>query len=1119
MISWVRSFLLICLLCIVPMGLADATSAVDEAAASALTTMSDPDRMQRAQDAYQAGASLTTLTFAGVDAAHRIETELWESAQSASHPVGAFHASVKQLWQENLDALDAASQRLEAATRTEPSLGEARSLLVAAHLLVQAELDHELAGRIIVGGADEEYHQVKEQRVTFVRNLAVIEQHLIAFDLVMDRVSVSGPDLDLGHVAQGVASVSSAHEWQRPAGGFMHALVRHASLAQQPDPTATLVNLDANLAIVQAIDPSSPIAAWRALIVGDIGWWVHELGPDVAPEEEALVGNLDAWLRAATYEDKLLVAQTDSALPTWWWLAALGIVATASIWFFWPQVSRRLRMLLFGIIIVMVMQGVGAEPPEGNPIAGPVAVSAPAAPGAWGTVTAGDDVVHFTWVHCQQPARGCYDIWTRDYHVTDRIWSEPSKFLDLDHNMSIPWLLPDLGYMIWQANPEGHLAVFGCDPSDCRPTLISQPGVASGQFRAQADSSGRLWVLWHADTGEGARVMARSMVGGTWGSVQTMPGGGEQRMGSLAAGQTVHATWYASASPEEPVSYGELRHARIDGNHGFEAVVEGVDQPRSSSVAIGSTGGIGIAYGHAGDVRFVQQSDDGWTGAVNVSRSPSSGTETDVLLLPHEGGWAVVYKTGAYGTMSLWAASQQNGLWLQPVRITPPEHATFVLNPTATWSDGLHVSWTGTRSGSSDVEAFYRYIDFKSAAAPQILKTWPGPGAWSKTTKPMLTAEFAAGAALDLERSHVQVNGQTWPLDLQVVKGVQQVVAQAPELTEGGNAIQWTIVDVRGQEAVRSGEVMVDTQPPGFTLEAIRDGKVVAPHGWSRDPTRFYPRVAADTGSPIRVQISWDDGFKYVDLGEAGLEIEDGGFVVPENRYFELRLRAIDAAGNVATVPKFATGWDQEPPIITWDAPSHAQPNATLHVRISTGGSPIEGVISWQHSGGDLVQLRTAGLADATAPAKDGAYTVLVEAVDAAGNQAVPLARSVFIDGVAPHVEIEGSAAVVVDEGGLARLMVDGVGQDMMPGETRYPIGSTGQPGTVRIQAEDLAGNVYEADLSFDGAKPPRVTAVPIAVDGQVASTDAGREAAGAGWMIVMTGLAVASGWRTRRAR
>ncbi|PLX95818.1 MAG: hypothetical protein C0621_03135, partial [Desulfuromonas sp.] len=295
-----------------------------------------------------------------------------------------------------------------------------------------------------------------------------------------------------------------------------------------------------------------------------------------------------------------------------------------------------------------------------------------------------------------------------------------------------------------------------------------------------------------------------------------------------------------------------------------------------------------------------------------------------------------------------------------------------------------------------------------------------------------------------------------------------------PLLSEGPHTILVQVTDPAGNQGTDEVDIAVDTTGPQVTLTEPLDGTV------SVAASLFYSVDDATAG----VTVTLDGSVASISSGDL-LSLADGSH--------SLTVRALDAAGN-SDEQSVTFTIDTEKPVITLHSPSDealVSPvvPAILDYSIFDATAVIDtvlvdGVAVPQHSG-EALDL----------PATDGAHTVTISAIDAAGNRADDVSVEILVDSLAPTlivndfypygnpnffslqgtVESGVTAFSVTSEGGSWSVLTldDPFGSAFW--QALPPANHPDGVAIVSIQAQDIAGNVTQlpdVSLTFDSVAP-----------------------------------------------
>ena len=384
-------------------------------------------------------------------------------------------------------------------------------------------------------------------------------------------------------------------------------------------------------------------------------------------------------------------------------------------------------------------------------------------------------------------------------------------------------------------------------------------------------------------------------------------------------------------------------------------------------------------------------------------------------------------------------------------------------------SDGSHTATLVAydRAGHSTTAARTFVVD---TAAPTVTIDAPVAG-WVSTRSVQVTWTAAdVGSGLD----HIEVSLDGNP------PAVLPGTATSTTLTgvsDGPHTIVVQAFDRAGSSASASVAISVDATLPTATVTSPTPGQFL---GTSSVQLTW---TASDAPSGIdHFEVSIDGGVAttvpsgtttYVFTG-----VTDGSHT--------FRLRAIDRAGNAVTASVTATV-DVSPPTLAISSPTAAAFIRSHSVIVTwTAGDATSGIDHYLVSldGGSAQTVVGTATSYTFAGTSDGAHTILVTAVDRAGNTH-PASVTVTVDATNPSVSIVGPAAGAVISAASAtvtwtasdaasgidhiEIRVDGgAAQTLSADATSQTLsGLSDGTHTVNVTVVDRAGNAVSSTVSF----------------------------------------------------
>jgi len=384
-------------------------------------------------------------------------------------------------------------------------------------------------------------------------------------------------------------------------------------------------------------------------------------------------------------------------------------------------------------------------------------------------------------------------------------------------------------------------------------------------------------------------------------------------------------------------------------------------------------------------------------------------------------------------------------------------------------SDGSHTATLVAydRAGHSTTAARTFVVD---TAAPTVTIDAPVAG-WVSTRSVQVTWT-AADVGSGLDRIEASLDGNP-----PVVLPGTATSTTLTGVSDGPHTIVVQAFDRAGSSASASVAISVDATLPTATVTSPTPGQFL---GTSSVQLAW---TASDAPSGIdHFEVSIDGGVAttipsgtttYVFTG-----VTDGSHT--------FRLRAIDRAGNAVTASVTATV-DVSPPTLAISSPTAAAFIRSHSVIVTwTAGDATSGIDHYLVSldGGSAQTVVGTATSYTFAGTSDGAHTILVTAVDRAGNTH-PASVTVTVDATNPSVSIVGPAAGAVISAASAtvtwtasdaasgidhiEIRVDGgAAQTLSADATSQTLsGLSDGTHTVNVTVVDRAGNAVSSTVSF----------------------------------------------------
>src|SRR5438034_1048021 len=384
-------------------------------------------------------------------------------------------------------------------------------------------------------------------------------------------------------------------------------------------------------------------------------------------------------------------------------------------------------------------------------------------------------------------------------------------------------------------------------------------------------------------------------------------------------------------------------------------------------------------------------------------------------------------------------------------------------------SDGSHTAMLVAydRAGHSTAATRTFVVD---TAGPTVTIDAPVAG-WVSTRSVQVTWT-AADVGSGLDRIEVSLDGNP-----PVVLPGTATSTTLTGVSDGPHTIVVQAFDLAGSSASASVLISVDATLPTATVTSPTPGQFL---GTSSVQLTW---TASDAPSGI-------DHFEVSIDGGVATTVPSGtttyAFTGVTDGSHTFRLRAIDRAGNVVTASVTATV-DTSPPTLTISSPSAAAFVRSHSVTVTwTAGDATSGIDHYLVSldGGSAQTVVGTATSYTFAGTSDGAHTILVTAVDRAGNTH-PASVTVSVDATNPSVSIVGPAAGAVISAASAtvtwtasdaasgidhiEIRVDGgAAQTLSADATSQTLsGLSDGTHTVNVTVVDRAGNAVSSTVSF----------------------------------------------------
>ncbi len=371
------------------------------------------------------------------------------------------------------------------------------------------------------------------------------------------------------------------------------------------------------------------------------------------------------------------------------------------------------------------------------------------------------------------------------------------------------------------------------------------------------------------------------------------------------------------------------------------------------------------------------------------------------------------------------------------------------------WTDGTHsVTVTATDAGGYVAQRSASF-DFDSTA-PAISLVTPSAGSM-----------LAVGSWIDLQVVDPHLVSVTWAINGSTAPLAAPFDIDTTGWSEGAVTVTIIASDVPGNAATQAYDFTIDVGPPVVSLVSPAANSVVR----AGTPLDF---AVADVSA---TSVTSDDGGGAVALA-APHDIDTTGW--PDGPV-TIAIAATDAFGR-QTFASFPFTFDSSPPAVTLLSPSSGsvvRPGTVVDLAVFDANLVA---VFWDTGSGETTipapfDVSTAGLSD-------GAYSIQVRALDAAGNEGT-LSFALVIDGTPPTVSRIDVGTVVrpghdvsfaIDDANLGATTFDtGAGaQPLLPPWQIETVTWTDGDYAIEVRVLDLAGNeaTLDAMISIDGTAP-----------------------------------------------
>lgn len=417
----------------------------------------------------------------------------------------------------------------------------------------------------------------------------------------------------------------------------------------------------------------------------------------------------------------------------------------------------------------------------------------------------------------------------------------------------------------------------------------------------------------------------------------------------------------------------------------------------------------------------------------------------------------------ADGSLTTWGGSNQEGDNVPTgtgySSVVASDHAFAALK-----ADGSLVSWGGTGSENAPTDTGYisiisNYEAFSALKADGTITSWGHSLAGG--------VDAPAGAAFV---SINDVNAET-KKDCSV-----SIDLVAPVITLNGDSIINLSIDddytEQGATALDDRDGTVDIEITGV-VDTATEGQYTITYtakdtaNNTATETRTINVLPVDTIVPV-ITLNGDatitllrNGAIYEELGATANDARDGEVSVTSLGNVDVTLlgdyiityRAVDAAGNEATLTRTVSVVDGTKPVITL--------NGEATISISQGETYTDAGATAVDDSDGAVEVTTSGSVDTDTV---GEYTITYHASDAAGNEATAINRVItVVDATKPEITLNGDQTVTIsigqDYSDAGASAVDDQDGELTVNVTGEVDANKAGTYTLSYSATDLAGN------------------------------------------------------------
>lgn len=1013
------------------------------------------------------GAYVSAAVLAGEALGVQQGDAAWEAAQAKADYRAAYLEATLLQFGSAATLLKQAGEQLEAATASGIARDDAGRLLLAARLTVEADAaayDASHAYNAMLASKElTTFH-----RLGFGRGTGVATVAATAALAVLEGFEPSGGEpLDVGHALGNAALVGALQPGVLTEAGPAFTIakaIRQWETRFRADPAETLGSIeealeDAATARRLLVDAGIGTERFDSVVFETEAWLAEAETRYAEPQWVPLVSTLYGQVRGAQFEAEMLTLDAPPEGGDGFGLRAVGgllLVAGALAVLVWRRRragSSEAKALLAILLVASVAHAVpDVSAATVDPETAPAPVPESTGVAAMGNLVRLDDGrLQFVWSEQQQ---GVFVLMERKYDPAAGSWTAPTKVHGDSENSNSPRLLKvgSQVHLFWMrgydASPDlPPVEIWWCilGAQGCTGArAVTAPDLCVLQFAVSAAPDGDLWLVyseWKSANGaQVGKVQARARVAGAWKDPVLLDDGSlSQTVPAVAAvADGAHVAWHqVPKGSAQPHKTGQLRYTFLPDAGGVTASEQVPGVPRGGGLALHASGDrLTLLFDQAsGENRPVNLYEIHRTGGgafsapSNVSRGlqnplwPTLQTTADGSLV------AVWTESDQVDGFVLRAAIQRDTSWSRPLTLSPAGYsavlASFAMEP----SGKMAVAWSGSGGGVTSTQLFFRRLTpVWPSLPPSIVGTDPDSSRWIGGEPVLLRVHVIADWPLDGGASSVLVDGV--PAQVEVVP--DGLLARASGLGDGPHEAVATVRDRNTGTATAAWSFSVDRSPPSFTWRVETTDGGPAPTGWAQVPLRVLGELAPDSGAPARLEVQAEQG-SWSTLPAAGLALTEG-------RLAQVRVRAVDEAGNVRLGNPVEAGWDATPPQVVFEGAGGWQGSPDVRVDFRdnvTAGSPVTVQVRLLR-GEELLAAQTlTGLPGAARfpGVPEGRYRVEATAQDAAGHAGGSSTWELGVDRTLPRVRLTplGDGTVQVDAedagSGVARVEVRRAGQ------------------------------------------------------------------------------------------